>query len=185
MPQHKVPYIAWFRVLRFCAFLLAAAALAEPIQGQVVPGSMDVRWNAGSEDCRANSDPPIQVHRYEPSTFMLRQSLCVSFEGNFLYLLIGSQKALLIDSGAVADASKMPVAKTVLDLLPSIGTAQMPLLLVHTHGHTDHRDGDAQFVLLPGVEAAPFDVEGVRKFFGFGAWPNAPLELTSVAASWT
>ena len=62
--------------------------------------------------------PPIQVHRYVAQTFNLRQHLCVSYEGNFLYLLIGDQRALLIDTGAVSDSAKMPVAKTVLDLLP-------------------------------------------------------------------
>ena len=177
--QHLASRFGSFRLraLPFCVFVLAMAALAAPINGQIVPGSMDVRWNAGSEDCKGNSDPPVQVHRYELSTLILRQNLCVSFEGNFLYLLIGSQKALLIDTGAVADASKMPVAKTVLELLPSVGDAKTPLLVVHTHGHTDHRDGDAQFTSLPGVEVAPFDVDGVQKFFGFKAWPNGTTRI--------
>src|SRR6516164_3511417 len=96
MAQLTASHLGGFlaRVLHFCAFLFATASLAAPINGQVVPGSMDVRWSSGSQDCKTNSDSPIQVHRYEPSTFMLRQNLCVSFEGNFLYLLIGSHRAL-------------------------------------------------------------------------------------------
>jgi glyoxylase-like metal-dependent hydrolase (beta-lactamase superfamily II) len=133
---------------------------------------MDVKWDAGAEDCSSSTEPPIQVYKYEPQTFILRQSLCVSFEGNFLYLLVGNQKALLIDTGAVADPVKMPVAKTVLDLLPFRGASRIPLDVVHTHGHTDHRDGDSQFTSLPNVEVAPFDPEGVKKFFGFQDWPN-------------
>ena len=38
---------------------------------------------------------------YEPTTFILRQSPCADFEANFIYLLIGADKALLIDTGAV------------------------------------------------------------------------------------
>ena len=56
--------------------------------------------------------------RIRAANFILRQSLCASFEGNFLYLLVGSDKALLIDTGAIADPKKMPLAKTILELLP-------------------------------------------------------------------
>src|SRR5215469_4901468 len=87
------------RNLPACAFVFTLILSATSVCAQLVPGSMDVRWDAGAPDCKANPQPPIQVHRYEPETFFLRQNLCVSFEGNFLYLLIGSHKALLIDSG--------------------------------------------------------------------------------------
>jgi glyoxylase-like metal-dependent hydrolase (beta-lactamase superfamily II) len=160
------------RNLAACAFVFTLILSATSVCAQLVPGSMDVRWDAGAPDCKANPQPPIQVHRYEPETFFLRQNLCVSFEGNFLYLLIGSQKALLIDSGAIRDPARMPVAKTVLDLLPARDDFKMPLLVVHTHGHTDHRDGDAQFASLANVQVAPYDLMGVQKFFGFPSWPN-------------
>ena len=142
------------------------------LQAQIVPGSMDVRWNPGSENCKASSQPPIQVHQYEPQTFILRQSLCLSLEGNFLFLFIGSQKALLIDTGAIADPATMPVAKSVLDLLPLRRSSKLPLLVVHTHGHTDHRDGDPQFASLPNVQLVSSDLNAVKAFFGFNAWPN-------------
>jgi len=82
---------------------------------QPVPGSLDVHWNEGAKDCTATPQTPLQVHTYEPQTFILRQSPCATFEANFLYLLIGSDKALLIDTGAVADPKEMPLAKTVLE----------------------------------------------------------------------
>jgi hydroxyacylglutathione hydrolase len=59
-------------------------------------------------------------------------------QNEFLYLLIGTQKALLIDTGAVADPARMPVAKTVMDLLSGQGKAELPLIVVHSHGHRDH-----------------------------------------------
>ena len=165
---------------RFCVALLAWLAMsiaAVPLSAQLVRGSMDVHWNAGAENCKASAQPPIQVHSYETQTLILRQNLCVSYEGNFLYLLIGNQRALLIDDGAVSDPTEMPVAKTVLDLLPIQGDSRIPLLVVHTHGHTDHRDGDPQFASLPNVQVAPFDLKGVRAFFGFSAWPNGMAHI--------
>src|SRR5262245_47462405 len=68
--------------------LSALSASAEP-----VPGSLPPQWNTGAEDCQASPQPPLQVHAYEPQTFIMRQSPCASFEANFLYLLIGFDKA--------------------------------------------------------------------------------------------
>jgi glyoxylase-like metal-dependent hydrolase (beta-lactamase superfamily II) len=150
------------------ALLLSAlSALGEP-----VPGSLPTQWNIGAEDCEASPQPPLEVRAYAPQTFILRQSPCASFEANFIYLLIGSDKALLIDTGAVADSKAMPLAKTVLDLLPEKDGKRLPLLVAHTHRHLDHRAGDPQFASLPSVEVVPFDLEGVRAFFGFENWPN-------------
>src|SRR5438477_5852447 len=116
---------------------------------QLVPGSMDVHWNEGAPNCAHNPQPPLQVHRYNSQTLILRENLCATFEAPFMYLLIGSGKALLIDTGDVADSRQVPLADTVLHLLPASGGATLPLLVVHTHRHLDHRAGDAQFANLP------------------------------------
>jgi len=145
----------------------ASPALAEP-----VPGSLPALWNVGAEDCLASPLPPLQVHTYERQTFILRQSPCASFEANFIYLLIGSDKALLIDTGAVADPKAMPLATTIMELLPDKDHEKLPLVVAHTHRHLDHRAGDPQFASLPSVQVVPFDLEGVRAFFGFTNWPN-------------
>ena len=142
-----------------------------------MPGSLPAQWNVGAEDCAAASQPPLQVHAYEPQTFILRQSLCASFEGNFIYLLVGSDKALLIDTGAIADPQKMPLAKTIRELLPNKDDKKLPLLVAHTHRHSDHRAGDPQFASLPSVQIVPFELEGVRTFFGFTDWPNGIAHL--------
>jgi hydroxyacylglutathione hydrolase len=153
-------------------FLSALPASAEP-----VPGSLPAQWNIGAEDCVASPQPPLQVHAYEPQTFILRQSPCASFEANFIYLLIGSDKALLIDTGAVADPKAMPLAQTILELLPDKDNKKLRLLVAHTHRHLDHRAGDPQFAALPSVEVVPFDFEGVRAFFGFNDWPNGIAQI--------
>jgi hydroxyacylglutathione hydrolase len=143
-----------------------------PTFADPVPGSLPAQWNVGAENCEASPQPPLEVHTYEPQTFIIRQNPCASFEANFIYLLVGADKALLIDTGAVADAKAMPLAKTVLDLLPDKEGKKLPLLVAHTHRHLDHRAGDPQFASLPSVQVVPFDLEGVRAFFGFTDWPN-------------
>ena len=153
-----------------CA-LLTAWSIISSVDSQVVPGTMDVHWNEGSEDCIKNPQPPIQVHRYNAHTFILRESLCATYEAPFIYLLIGKTKALLIDTGAVADAKTMPLAQTVISLLPNEGS-RLPLMVVHTHGHLDHRSGDGQFRALPDVEVVPTDLESVKGRLDLADWPN-------------
>jgi hydroxyacylglutathione hydrolase len=158
------------RKLWLCA-LLPVSSLLSPAHSQLVSGTMDVRWNEGSADCVKNPQPPIQVHRYNTDTFILRENLCATYEAPFVYLLIGKAKALLIDTGAVADAKIIPLAQTVISLLPNDGS-RLPLMVVHTHGHLDHRSGDDQFRALPDVEVVPTDLESVKSRLGIANWPN-------------
>jgi hydroxyacylglutathione hydrolase len=154
-------------------FLLIATLVCS----QPVPGSLNLHWNEGASDCKATPQVPLQVHNYEPQTFIVRQNPCASFEANFIYLLIGSNKALLIDTGAVADPKAMPLAKTILELLPDKDGKKLPLLVAHTHRHLDHRAGDPQFTSLPSVQIVPIDLEGVQSSFGFTDWPNGIVHV--------
>ena len=159
---------------------VALLVSAQPASAQLTPGSLDVRWREGEENCEAGTpQTAIQVHQYDAQTFILRESLCATFEAPFIYLLLGSSKALLIDTGAVEDQKAMPLADTVMDLLPMVGTSKMPLLVLHTHRHLDHRAGDPQFASLPGVQVVPAFLEDVQKHFGFKSWPEelAQVEL--------
>jgi hydroxyacylglutathione hydrolase len=137
-----------------------------------VPGTLQMRWNEGAKDCRAAKFEPLEVRAYNETTFVIREGLCATFEAPFIYLLIGTKRALLIDTGDVADPQGMPLADTVLRLLPASGDHKLPLLVVHTHRHLDHRAGDPQFKGLPNVEVVGFDLNSVRQYFGFTDWPN-------------
>jgi hydroxyacylglutathione hydrolase len=134
---------------------------------------MEVRWIEGAQDCAGDTRPSLQVHRYESQTYILRQGPCASFEAPFLYLLIGSEKALLIDTGAVESPAQMPLAEVVLDLLSRQGDTPPPLTIVHTHAHRDHWAGDAQFASAADVEIVSPELDGVRAFFGFDRWPES------------
>ncbi len=147
--------------------VLAARAWSDP-----VAGSLEVHWNAGAEDCEKATDAPIQIHQYEPQTIILRQSLCSNFEAPLLYLLIGEDEALLIDTGATEDAAEMPLAKTVMQLLPDKGDGKIPLLVLHTHGHGDHRSADKQFAGHAGVVVVPPEVQDLRTALNLPQWPE-------------
>lgn len=146
--------------------------------GNPVAGSLDVSWDEGAEDCdKAAQQPQLQVHRYEPQTYILRQSLCSNFEAPLLYLLIGTEEALLIDTGAVEDSPDMALTSTVMNLLPGNGDAKLPLLVLHTHGHHDHRAADAQFAALSGVKVVPAEVAELRTALNLPQWPEGVAQI--------
>jgi hydroxyacylglutathione hydrolase len=150
--------------------LLTILVLANPALAAPVIGDLNVHWHPGAGDCATNPPPPIQVHRYNESTFILRQNPCAHFEAPLLYLLIGDKRALLIDSGAVEDEAAMPLARTIADLLPLSNGASFPLLVAHTHRHSDHRAGDAQLAKHLSAEIVPIELKDMMKFYGFKSW---------------
>lgn len=147
------------------------------VQASPTPDSLNTRWNNGAADCSKTTQPPLQVQRYDAQTYILRESPCATFEAPFMYLLIGADRAVLIDSGDIADPKQMPLAQTVMDLLPTRGISKIPLLVVHTHGHLDHRRGDPQFQSLPHVQVVPTDLAHVKQYFGFGDWPHGVAQI--------
>ena len=168
------------RALRRRLILLVLAAgmsLPPSAWAELVPGSLPVHWSEGAPDCAKDSAPPVDVHPYNARTFVLRESLCRTFEAPFMYLLFGATKALLIDSGDIADPNVVPLADIVIRLLPRDRAAWLPLLVVHTHRHFDHRAGDEQFARLAHVQVVGFDLDSVRRFYGFRDWPNDLAEL--------
>lgn len=160
--------------MRYASIVLwcLAGLLGTPAMAQPAPGDMNVHWDAGAATCPARASRPLQVHSYDARTYILRESLCQTYEAPFVYLLIGNSRALLIDTGDVADANKMPLASTVLGLLPQVDGKRMPLLIAHTHGHLDHRSGDGQFAAAPDIAIIGTDLSHVIDGFGFKDWPN-------------
>ena len=76
-------------------------------------GDIAFRWIHGSVCAATNTDPRIQVIAYNEDTYILRENVCVHWEAPFTYLLFGNEGALLIDTGATAEAAYYPLRATV------------------------------------------------------------------------
>lgn len=146
-------------------------------------GDLPVRWIHGSPSARHRTDPPIQAHRYDTATYILRESKDVSFEAPFLFLLFGNDRAILFDTGTTADPDRFPLRRTVdrlvqawLDAHPRPG---YELVVAHTHSHSDHTEGDSQFRDRPLTRIVGRTPEEVYRFFGLEqpSDPPRPFDL--------
>jgi glyoxylase-like metal-dependent hydrolase (beta-lactamase superfamily II) len=134
----------------------------------VVFTDLNVQWNHGTARRSATPEPPIHVHRCDERTYILRQSKTVNYEAPFLFLLVGAERALLLDTGATADPALFPLRSTVDGLLPP----DFPLVVAHSHGHGDHVAADSQFADRPETTVVGVDLAAVQSFFGFSVWPD-------------
>ena len=127
-------------------------------------------WIRGGADCAGETE--IQVHRLDRDTFILRQSLCTSFEGPFLYLLFGQDRALLEDTGAGGIAVADAVLAIIDQVLAERGQDSIELVVANSHGHGDHIAGNGQFEGLPRVTVVGYTVPEVIDFFSISPWPE-------------
>jgi hydroxyacylglutathione hydrolase len=139
-----------------------------------VRGDLDVRWIHGSPRGKPSGDPAFQVHRSDPHTYVLRQSKALTAEAPFLYLLFGNERCVLLDTGAVKKTADNPLRETI-DAIVDGWLAEHPregyqLVVAHTHGHSDHVAGDAQFSDRPSTIIVDRDLSAVQAFFGFESW---------------
>jgi glyoxylase-like metal-dependent hydrolase (beta-lactamase superfamily II) len=142
---------------------------------------LDVRWHAGTRYRRRRAAPPIQVHNAAAGTVLLRQSIAKNFEAPFLYLLFGEDRALLLDTGATADADGFPLRATVDTLIDGWLRAHprdgYELIVAHSHAHGDHVAGDGQFTNRPGTRIVGHSAEDVASFFGIDNWPRGTARV--------
>jgi glyoxylase-like metal-dependent hydrolase (beta-lactamase superfamily II) len=173
-PRRKASLALTTALTVVLASLLAATLTS---RAAIPEEGLEAKWSEGSLDCAGKPGPAIEVHRYDPRTFILRESLCTTFEAPLMYLLVGEQKALLIDTGDVAEPGKVALARTVQELLPGEGSQKLPLLVVHTHRHLDHRAGDGQLRALPGTQVIGYDLESIKQFYNLPDWPRGRARI--------
>ena len=97
------------------------------------------------------------------------------------YLLFGTERALLWDTGATRDPGRFPLRQTIDGLMASWLTANpheaYELVVAHSHAHGDHVAGDHQFSDRPLTTVVGTDLSAVRSFFGFTRWPDSVAEF--------
>jgi glyoxylase-like metal-dependent hydrolase (beta-lactamase superfamily II) len=135
----------------------------------VCAGALPDHWIDGT-DCGA--EPEVQVHYHDDDTVILRQSLCTSFEGPFMYLLFGGEKALLLDTGD----GGIPIADVVDGLVAewsrAHGVGGLELIVANTHAHGDHTAGNGDFEGHANTAVVGVGEAAVAEFFGIDNWPE-------------
>ena len=154
-------------VALMAAAALATVTLASTVHATPPDGSLFRHWIDGTA-----AEPQMQVQRYDRDTYVIRQSIRTNFEGPFLYLLFGRDRALLLDTGAGGLQVRPTVDGVIARWCADHHRASIPLVVAHSHSHGDHHQGDAEFQARPDtvvVGLAPSDVAG---FFHIADWPN-------------
>nr|WP_314466666.1 MBL fold metallo-hydrolase [uncultured Novosphingobium sp.] len=142
------------------------------------PGNLAFRWTYGSNVAARNRDPRVQVVQYNEDTFVLRQNVCVHWEAPFTYLLFGNAGALLIDTGATANAQAYPLRETVDAILArwcqARGRKSVPLTVALTSGEdAAQNQGLVQFAGRPDTTIVPKPLALMKRFYGLDAsWPS-------------
>ena len=136
-----------------------------PPDAGLAEGTLDVAWMHGAASCAASSDPEWQLHAYNATTFILRGDKCRNFEAPFVYVLVGTQSALLLDTGATATPGLRDRVRALV--------GGKPLLVAHTHAHGDHIASDARFAGQPATTVVGTTRAAVESTFGLAPWPTA------------
>jgi len=150
-----------------CLFALCCGALAQTVE----PGVLPARWITGGPNCL--EIPDWQVHEYNSSFYILRESGCINYEKPFLYLIFGKERAMLVDTGAGPVDTAAFTHKLIAAWAKKNNRTAVPLLVVHSHGHGDHVSGDKGFDGMADVTLIPATVDAEQKAFA----PNSTIEL--------
>ena len=117
-------------------------------------------------------EPQMQVQRYDNDTYVIRQSIRTNFEGPFLYVLFGSDRALLIDTGAGGLNVRPTIDRVIDEWAARYHRMFIPLIVAHSHSHGDHHQGDVEFQDRPHTIVVGLYPKEVADFFKISDWPN-------------
>ena len=159
---------------------VAAKSLSEETSNHLTAPLQQKKWIHGSQDCKTNEDPAIEVFEYDNSSYILRQNKCLSYEAPFIYVLVGEEKILVIDTGATESAEEFPLYQTIQSIKQkhtAKDNKEREILVVHSHSHSDHYATDSQFTGQPGVTVVAANDTGVKEFFAF---ENSPQQQTQL-----
>lgn len=155
-------------------FLGAQIAIAPMCYSQATTNLDSVLWLHGAEDCDSAKAETGYVEwqqvRYQVNTYIFRQNKCSNYEAPFVYLLIGTDRSLLIDTGATVEggAGLLAAVRSLTDT---------PLIVAHSHGHGDHTQGDSAFAEDENAVVVGKGADDVKEFFGFRSWPDESTDL--------
>jgi hydroxyacylglutathione hydrolase len=123
------------------------------------------KWIHGSQDCKTNRDPLIQVVQYNINTWILRQNKCIHYEAPFIFLFVGEKQSMLVDTGATGDEKYFPLRQVVDSILLVSNKSNTKLIVAHTHSHDDHVASDEQFKNRSNTEVIGLSWEAIQNYF--------------------
>jgi hydroxyacylglutathione hydrolase len=159
-------------IARIPPILFAAVCLtawAQPPSG-IESGVLPKTWITGGPNCL--EVPGWQIHEYNPTFYILRESGCTNYEKPFLYLIFGGERALLVDTGAGASDAARVTQDLIAKWAKKNQRTVVPLVVAHSHGHGDHVAGDKGFDGMPDVTLVAAAVPALQQAFGIDSWPE-------------
>jgi glyoxylase-like metal-dependent hydrolase (beta-lactamase superfamily II) len=147
--------------------MITVAVVLAPHEARAAPALFQPWINGVS-----SAEGEMQVQRYDADTFVIRQSIRTNFEGPFLYLLFGRDRALLLDSGAGGLKIRPTIERVIAEWLAAHGRASIPLVIAHSHNHGDHHQGDVEFKDRSDTVVVGLYTTEVSGFFKIADWPN-------------
>lgn len=157
-----------------CSAQAPESAPVNALLGDALVDLTTVNWIHGAQDCDAEHQQTGYIEwqqvRYQKDTYIFRQNKCSEYEAPFVYLFVGAERALLIDTGATVDggAKLVRIIRAITDV---------PVIVAHSHGHGDHRLGDQAFQTADAMNVVGFGADAVQEFFEFENWPEEAVYL--------
>ena len=143
----------------------------------VESGRLASDWYAGGKSCE--NVPPLRTSAYNEDFLIIRQAACTNYEKPFLYVILGNDRALLLDTGAGGVDLATRIDSILDGWRARTHRGSGSLVVAHSHGHGDHVAADSQFVHRPNTVVVGRDTASVRAFFGITRWPadTATIDL--------
>jgi glyoxylase-like metal-dependent hydrolase (beta-lactamase superfamily II) len=147
------------------------------------PGNFRFRWIHGSTSLKHNTDPRIQVQRYNAHTFVMRQNRAIHWEAPFMYLLFGNDRAILIDTGATANPNYFPIREMVDGIITrwksENNKQSIQLIVAQVSTDQAHVQGHHQFEGRPNTVFLGMELKDIQRFAALTKWPhnNGSIDL--------
>jgi glyoxylase-like metal-dependent hydrolase (beta-lactamase superfamily II) len=145
-------------------------------------GTFPAKWIHGSKSLLDNQDPPVQVHWYNAHTVIMRENKAYNYEGAFMYLYFGKDRAILLDQGSTASPNEWPLRKVVDGVVAQWckqnkrNPLDYELVLAFSHLHGDHYAAQNQFLDRPKTKIMGLTHEEMVGFWGMTKYPEERVE---------
>jgi glyoxylase-like metal-dependent hydrolase (beta-lactamase superfamily II) len=155
---------------------------SNPLDHPFAKGTFPAKWIHGSKSLLDNQDPPVQVHWYNDHTVIMRENKAYNYEGAFMYLYFGQDRAILLDQGSTSSPTEWPLRSVVDEVVGrwckrnKKTESSYGLTLAFSHLHGDHYAAQNQFLDRPNTRIMGLTHEQMVAFWGMTNFPEERVE---------